>query len=84
MGTNYYACRTRATIEEPIHIGKCSYGWLFLFRDQDEPPAVWHDYGQVFDWLYENVEKTHDYAIVNEYDEIVSFHDFINKGDEHD
>lgn len=81
MGTNYYAVRTRPTTEEPIHIGKSSIGWKFLFQSQNdtwrEPPVVWNTYEQVYEWLYKNTVKSDNYAIINEYDEIISFDDFI-------
>ena len=54
MGTNYYAVRTRPTTDEPIHIGKASLGWKFLFQAMDEkynePPVVWNTYDQVYEW----------------------------------
>ena len=81
MGTNYYVVPNRASIREPVHIGKSSGGWLFGFQEQEnpwwgDPPVVWHTYEQVMAWLWEwTVEKT-DYVIMNEYDEIVSFDDF--------
>ena len=33
MGTNYYAVKKRPTIREPLHIGKSSAGWKFLFQE---------------------------------------------------
>ena len=33
MGTNYYAVKKRPTIKEPLHIGKSSAGWKFLFQE---------------------------------------------------
>ena len=81
MGTNYYAVRNRPTTDEPIHIGKSSMGWKFLFQRQDmpyaEPPVVWNSYDEVYAWLYENTVRSDKYVIINEYDEIVSFDDFI-------
>lgn len=32
MGTNYYAVMKKPTIADPIHIGKSSIGWKFLFH----------------------------------------------------
>ena len=37
MGTNYYVIPNRPSVEEPIHIGKSSMGWMFLFQDVSEP-----------------------------------------------
>lgn len=33
MGTNYYAVKKKPTIAEPLHIGKSSCGWKFLFHE---------------------------------------------------
>lgn len=81
MGTNYYAVRTRPTIEDPIHIGKSSMGWKFVFQTHNdkwcEPPVVWNTYEQVYEWLYKNTVESDNYAIINEYDEVISFDDFI-------
>lgn len=80
VGTNYYAVRNRPTTDDPIHIGKCSYGWLFHFQSQNNtfnnPPIIWNTYDQVKDWLYKNTVESNEYVIMNEYDEIVSFEDF--------
>ncbi len=82
MGTNYYAVRNKPTVREPIHIGKSSYGWRFLFQYQDEkwnePPVVWHNYKEVKDWLKKYTVDSDEFVIMNEYDEIISYDDFIN------
>ena len=81
MGTNYYVVRNRPSVEEPIHIGKSSCGWMFLFQEIDspwyEPPIVWHTYEQVMDWLQRYTVDTDEYIILNEYDEIVNLEDLI-------
>lgn len=81
MGTNYYAVRNRPTIEEPIHIGKSSAGWLFDFQTQNNQcsdiPVVWNTFNQVKDWLKKYTVDQTDYVIINEYDEIVPYNDFI-------
>ena len=81
MGTNYYAVRTRPTTDEPIHIGKSSIGWKFLFQAMDEkynePPIVWNTYDQVYEWLYKYTVESNDYVIIDEYDRVISFDDFI-------
>ena len=81
MGTNYYVVPNRPSIEEPVHIGKSSAGWMFLFQDACEPyrdvPIIWHSYDEVEDWLHQNTVDSNDYVIINEYDEIVPFDDFI-------
>ena len=81
MSTNYYVTPNRPSVCKPIHIGKSSYGWLFLFHAHnepyEEPPVVWNTYKQVFDWLYENTVVKNDFVIINEYDELVSFDEFV-------
>lgn len=80
MSTNYYAVRTRPTIEEPIHIGKSSGGWKFLFETHNDqyntPPVVWNTYKQVMLWLHNYVEVSKEYVILDEYDDIVSLDEF--------
>ena len=92
MGTNYYAVRNRLTTAEPIHIGKSSIGWLFLFQTQNdkwnEPPVIWNTYEQVQEWLYKNTVENDHYVIIDEYDEVISYDDFIGlveskQADEH-
>lgn len=82
MGTNYYVVPNRPSIGEPIHIGKSSMGWMFLFQDANEPyrevPVVWHTYEEVKDWLYKYTVKSQIYIILDEYDEIVDFDEFID------
>lgn len=82
MGTNYYAVRNRPTTQEPIHIGKSSWGWKFLFQAHndtwEEPPVVWNTYEQVTDWLKKYTVDTQEFVIIDEYDRIVSFDDFVN------
>lgn len=81
MGTNYYVVPNRPSIAEPIHIGKSSMGWMFLFHDVCEPyggvPIIWHSYDEVEDWLHQNTVDSNDYVIIDEYDEIIPFNDFI-------
>lgn len=83
MGTNYYVVPNRPSIEEPIHIGKSSMGWMFLFHDVDEPyrevPVVWHSYDEVKDWLQRYTVDTDEYVILNEYDKVISLEEFINR-----
>jgi len=80
MGTNYYAVRTRPTIDEPLHIGKSSIGWMFLFqrinKPYNEPPVVWNTFEQIKEWLKKYTESG-EFVIINEYDEIIPLDDFI-------
>ena len=82
MGTNYYVVPNRPSIEKPIHIGKSSMGWMFLFQDANEPyrdiPIIWHSYWEVKDWLYRNTVERSFYVIMDEYDEIVPFDELID------
>ena len=78
MGTNYYLVKNKPSIDSGLHIGKSSLGWRFLFHR----PAIWdvdvplNTFEQWRDYLKEATESgTH--IILNEYDEIVSFDEFI-------
>lgn len=81
MGTNYYAVRNRPTIDDPIHIGKSSFGWKFYFQSHNdkwhEPPVIWNTYDQVYEWLHKYTVETDSYVIMDEYDKIISFDEFI-------
>lgn len=81
MGTNYYAVRNRPTTDEPIHIGKSSIGWKFLFQAQNNnwnnPPVVWNTYEQVRDWLKKYTVESTEYVIIDEYDEIITYDKFL-------
>ena len=80
MGTNYYAVKVKPSISEPIHIGKSSMGWLFLFQSHNEtwsdPPVIWNTYEQVMEWLKKYTVDTHEYVILDEYDEVIDYDDF--------
>lgn len=82
MGTNYFAVRNRPTISSPIHIGKSSVGWLFLFQEQNkpwnDPPVVWNTYEQVKDWLRKHTVDSTDYVIIDEYEDVIYFMEFVN------
>lgn len=82
MGTNYYLVKNGPTVNYgPYHIGKSSAGWLFDFQEQNEAwgdwPVVWHTYPQVKQRLYELTVVNSNFVIMNEYDQIVSYDDFI-------
>jgi len=63
MGTNYYAVKRKPSLyNREIHIGKSSYGWLFLFRDNNE----FHTFPQFKKWLENNVD-TEEYILFDEY-----------------
>lgn len=73
MGTNYYVTSKEPTIKTPIHIGKASIGWKFLFHEVDAWEN-WVDdtsirtYPQWVSFLENNKDKI---VIMNEYDEVV-------------
>lgn len=78
MGTNYYAVKKKPSIDEPIHIGKSSYGWKFLFHEINDLEI--HTYNQWKQWLLEHINS--DYVLLNEYDEEVEldyFFDLVDK-----
>ena len=81
MGTNYYAVKNRPTVEEPIHIGKSSIGWLFHFQTHNEswrePPVVWNTFNQLKEWLNKYTVESDDYVIIDEYDEIITLDEFL-------
>jgi len=81
MGTNYYVVRNRPSQMEPVHIGKSSFGWMFCFQTQNETwrdvPVVWNTYKQVKDWLKKYTVDDPKYVIIDEYDEIIPFEEFI-------
>lgn len=81
MGTNYYAVKTRPSIHRVLHIGKSSCGWKFLFQRQNDswcdPEVHWNSFEEVRDWLYLHVVEEKDYVILNEYDELVPYDEFI-------
>ena len=84
MGTNYYAVKVKPTLyNRKIHIGKSSYGWLFLFHDCE----CFHSYPQVKRFLDDCV-RTGEYVLFDEYGEEISADDFIQivevkQNDEH-
>lgn len=86
MGINYYLVKNGPTCGSPIHIGKSSCGWLFSFQAQNErwndPPVIWNTYSQVKDCLRKMTVESTDYAIVDEYDEVIPYEKFVEMVDE--
>lgn len=89
MGTNYYLVKNSATVHPPLHIGKSSAGWKFIFRlyEDLEREGYEEEYfssiKNVNDWKSFLEYKTNDnYQIMTEYDEQVSLDDFWNKVEE--
>ena len=81
MGMNYYAVKNGPSLREPIHIGKASMGWMFLFQYQNDmwsdEPVVWRNYDQVREWLKKHTVDSNEYVILNEEEEIVSYDEFV-------
>lgn len=81
MGTNYYITKNGPSVRTPIHIGKSSIGWLFLFQAQNEtwydPPVVWNTWPQVRDWLRKYTVESKDFVIIDEYDEVIPYDEFV-------
>ena len=79
MGTNYYAVKKKPTIASPLHIGKSSSGWKFLFH---EVKIGYCDYDYELEiHTCEQWEKflksNNEIIILNEYDEEISVNDFL-------
>lgn len=82
MGTNYYAVKKKPSLEEPIHIGKSSFGWLFLFQEQNdtyrEYPIEWHTYNQVKEWLEKHaIGENAPYVILDEYEREIPLEELL-------
>ena len=83
MGTNYYAVPNRPSCKEPIHIGKSSIGWMSNFQTQNTYGVAgirieWNTFKQVKDWLYKWTVEKPIYVILNEYDDVVTYDEFID------
>ena len=80
MGTNYYLVKNRPSIDSGLHIGKSSSGWRFLFYK----PSLWecdrplNTFEHWRDFLKETTE-TGEYVIMDEYDRIIPYDEFMNK-----
>lgn len=74
MGTNYYLVENRPSFRKPLHIGKSSIGWRFLFNKlllwdskiRLDTYEAWKDY------LKEQTENG-SHVIMNEYGEVVKY-----------
>ena len=82
MGTNYYAVKKKPTINKPLHIGKSSAGWKFLFHKvniwdnyiSDEPLNTFPQWKK----FLEEQTANNNIIIMDEYDKVVSLDDFLN------
>ena len=81
MGTNYYLVKNGPTKVAPVHIGKSSLGWMFLFQSHSDGcfdhRVNWQTYPQVKDVLKKLTVDSDEYVIMDEYDEVVPYDDFI-------
>ena len=78
MGTNYYAVKKKPTIGEPLHIGKSSTGWKFLFQEIYKYNSFdWNLEIHTFDQWKDFLENNNEIVILNEYDEEISVKDFL-------
>lgn len=79
MGTNYYAVKKKPTIREPLHIGKSSIGWKFLFHEVNKYNSFdWDLEIHTFEQWKEFLKNNNEIVILNEYDEEVSLIDFLD------
>ncbi len=89
MGTNYYVVPNRPSTRGAVaHIGKSSYGWLFLFHAENnvwnDDPIVWNSYEEVMEWLEDNTTGVlfPKYCIIDEYEQTMDFRQFKQMVDE--
>lgn len=79
MGTNYYVVKRKPTITEPLHIGKSSAGWRFLFHEVNKGSTDFdydleiHTFEQWRDFLKNNKEI----VILDEYDREVDVNELL-------
>ncbi len=79
MGTNYYAVKKKPTISEPLHIGKSSVGWKFLFHEINKYNSFDCDLEiHTFEQWKNFLENNDEIVILNEYDEEISVKEFLN------
>ena len=83
MGTNYYLVENRPSRRGGLLIGKDSLGWEFSFNKPKfkEIGRELNNFEQWRDCLKEETE-TEKHVIVNQYDEIIPYDDFIKMVEE--
>lgn len=81
MGTNYYLVKTKPTLVAPLHIGKYSGGWKFVFHYVNKYDTDWevelHDYEEWVEFLEELMDRK-EAVILDEYEEELNFIEFIS------
>ena len=86
MGTNYYAIEKKPSLyKKPIHIGKSSCGWKFLFRGYqdynledfacDYRGSTTININSIDEW--KDYLKSDKVIILDEYDQEISYDDFF-------
>lgn len=81
MGTNYYFVRIEPTVYEPVHIGKSSYGWKFLFHAYGYWETPYNVELRSFDqWKQFLIDYTADKSMVimDEYNQVVDVDTFLS------
>lgn len=81
MGTNYYAVKKEPTVAYPLHIGKSSIGWRFLFHRvgefenyiSEEPLNTFPQWKK----FLEEQTASGNIVIMDEYDDIVELDWFL-------
>lgn len=79
MGKNFYAVSKKPDLSVPLHIGKSSAGWKFLFQGYTgafEPVII----NNIKDWK-EYLSKE-NIVILDEYEKMISYKDFFNMVEE--
>ena len=80
MGTNYYAVKKKPTIASPLHIGKSSMGWRFLFHEVNKGTCE-YDYNleiHTFEQWKEYLESNKDIVILDEYDREITTKELLD------
>lgn len=77
MSTNYYLVKNGPTVREPLHIGKSSSGWRFLFHDCDACFKPLDTFERWRDYLEEMTESG-ECVILDEYDEHVDYRELMD------
>lgn len=81
MGTNYFVVSTKPTVCHPIHIGKSSAGWKFLFHrvkgyDNYFSNDPLNTFPQWKKFLEEHTSNG-NIVIMDEYDRVISLDEFL-------
>lgn len=76
MGTNYYAISKKAKHDKPLHIGKSSMGWKFLFyKLKDYENYFTHETIDTYE-KWKKLLQDKNVSIVSEYNDDIDFDSF--------